>query len=83
MYGVQDETGKAAVWNFGESFGTIKDAMIVMDISGLLGVTVKTGVINVGIAWLVCKLIGKESGTCEHPAVYAHDHCLVGGSLAG
>ncbi|NJD58114.1 MAG: YfcC family protein [Anaerolineae bacterium] len=60
MYGIQDETGNVDVWNFGELFGAIDVAMFVLIIGGFLGVTMKTGAINAGIAWVVSKLKGKE-----------------------
>lgn len=60
MYGIEDETGNVDVWNFGELFGAIDVAMFVLIIGGFLGVTMKTGAINAGIAWVVAKLKGKE-----------------------
>jgi len=60
MYGIQDESGNVDVWNFGELFGAIDVAMFVLIIGGFLGVTMKTGAINAGIAWVVSKLKGKE-----------------------
>ncbi len=60
MYGIEDETGNVDVWNFGELFGAIDVAMFVLIIGGFLGVTMKTGAINAGIAWVVGKLKGKE-----------------------
>jgi uncharacterized ion transporter superfamily protein YfcC len=60
MYGIQDDTGNVDVWNYGELFGAIDVAMFVLIIGGFLGVTMKTGAINAGIAWVVGKLKGKE-----------------------
>jgi uncharacterized ion transporter superfamily protein YfcC len=60
MYGIEDETGNVDVWNYGELFGAIDVAMFVLIIGGFLGVTMKTGAINAGIAWVVTKLQGKE-----------------------
>jgi uncharacterized ion transporter superfamily protein YfcC len=60
MYGIEDETGNVDVWNYGELFGAIDVAMFVLIIGGFLGVTMKTGAINAGIAWVVEKLKGKE-----------------------
>ena len=60
MYGIEDETGNVDVWNYGELFGAIDVAMFVLIIGGFLGVTMKTGAINTGIAWVVSKLKGKE-----------------------
>ena len=60
MYGIEDETGNVDVWNYGELFGAIDVAMFVLIIGGFLGVTMKTGAIHAGIAWVVAKLKGKE-----------------------
>jgi uncharacterized ion transporter superfamily protein YfcC len=60
MYGIQDDTGSVGVWNYGELFGAIDVAMFVLIIGGFLGVTMKTGAINAGIASVVGKLKGKE-----------------------
>ncbi len=60
MYGIEDETGNVGVWNYGELFGAIDVAMFVLIIGGFLGITMKTGAINAGIAWVVSKLKGKE-----------------------
>jgi uncharacterized ion transporter superfamily protein YfcC len=60
MYGIEDETGNVDVWNYGELFGAIDVALFVLIIGGFLGVTMKTGAINAGIAWVVNKLQGKE-----------------------
>lgn len=60
MYGIEDDTGNVNVWNSGELFGAIDVAMFVLIIGGFLGVTMKTGAINAGIAWVVAKLKGKE-----------------------
>jgi uncharacterized ion transporter superfamily protein YfcC len=60
MYGIQADDGSVDVWNYGELFGAIDVAMFVLIIGGFLGVTMKTGAINAGIAWVVEKLKGKE-----------------------
>jgi hypothetical protein len=60
MYGIEDATGNVNVWNSGELFGAIDVALFVLIIGGFLGVTMKTGAINAGIAWVVAKLKGKE-----------------------
>jgi uncharacterized ion transporter superfamily protein YfcC len=60
MYGIEDDTGNVDVWNYGELFGAIDVAMFVLIIGGFLGVTMKTGAINAGIAMVVTKLKGKE-----------------------
>ena len=60
IYGIQDETGNVDVWNYGELFGAIDVALFVLIIGGFLCVTMKTGAINAGIAFVVSKLKGKE-----------------------
>ncbi len=60
MYGIENDTGNVDVWNYGELFGAIDVAMFVLIIGGFLGVTMKTGAITAGIAWVVSKLKGKE-----------------------
>ena len=60
MYGIEDAAGNVNVWNSGELFGAIDVALFVLIIGGFLGVTMKTGAINAGIAWVVTKLKGKE-----------------------
>src|SRR5512139_3206515 len=60
MYGIENDTGNVDVWNYGDLFGAIDVAMFVLIIGGFLGVTMKTGAINAGIAWVVSKLKGKE-----------------------
>ncbi|HTP01277.1 MAG TPA: YfcC family protein [Anaerolineales bacterium] len=60
MYGIEAKDGSVDVWNSGELFGAIDVAMFVLIIGGFLGVTMKTGAINAGIAWVVSKLKGKE-----------------------
>ena len=67
MYGIEDETGNVDVWNSGELFGAIDVAMFVLIIGGFLGVTMKTGAINAGIAWVVAKLKGKEKWMFPDP----------------
>jgi uncharacterized ion transporter superfamily protein YfcC len=60
MYGIEDDTGNVDVWNYGELFGAIDVALFVLIIGGFLGVTMKTGAISAGIAWVVNRLRGKE-----------------------
>ncbi|RPI35120.1 MAG: YfcC family protein [Chloroflexota bacterium] len=60
MYGIEADDGSVDVWNYGVLFGAIDVAMFVLIIGGFLGVTMKTGAINAGIAWVVAKLKGKE-----------------------
>src|SRR5215218_10906412 len=60
LYGVQDETGNISFWNTGELFGAIDVALFIIVIGGFLGVTMKTGAINAGIASVVAKMRGRE-----------------------
>ena len=60
MYGIEAEDGSVDVWNVGELFGAIDVAMFILVIGGFLGVTMKTGAINAGIAQVVTVLQGKE-----------------------
>src|SRR3954453_10923274 len=61
LYGVEDlETGTVDVWNTGELFGAIDVALFILVIGGFIGVTMKTGAIQAGIARLVKKLHGHE-----------------------
>src|SRR6185437_7020320 len=60
LYGVQDDTGNISYWNYGELFGAIDVALFIIVIGGFLGVTMKTGAINAGIARVVSGLRGRE-----------------------
>lgn len=60
MYGIEAADGNVDIWNSGELFGAIDVAMFVLIIGGFLGVTMKTGAINAGIARVVQALKGKE-----------------------
>src|SRR5215213_1093826 len=60
LYGVEDETGNISFWNTGELFGAIDVALFIIVIGGFLGVTMKTGAINAGIASVVAKMRGRE-----------------------
>ena len=59
-YGIQGEDGTISVYNFGELYGAIDVAFFVLMIGGFLGVTMKTGAIDAGIARITQKLQGKE-----------------------
>ncbi len=61
MYGVQDETGNVNAFNYGELYGAIDVALFVLIVGGFLGVTMKTGAINAGIASVVKSLEGREN----------------------
>src|SRR5436305_13248831 len=61
LYGVQDPaTGNVGVANTGNLFGAIDVALFILVIGGFIGVTMKTGAIQAGIARLVAKLHGHE-----------------------
>jgi uncharacterized ion transporter superfamily protein YfcC len=60
LYGIQDETGNISFWNSGELFGAIDVALFIIVIGGFLGVTMKTGAINAGIARVVTAMRGRE-----------------------
>ena len=60
LYGIEDETGNISFWNYGELFGAIDVALFIIVIGGFLGVTMKTGAINAGIARVVHSMAGRE-----------------------
>ena len=61
LYGIEDpETGNVDVFNSGELFGAIDVALFILVIGGFIGITMKTGAIQAGIAMLVRKLQGRE-----------------------
>ncbi|HXV44085.1 MAG TPA: YfcC family protein, partial [Anaerolineae bacterium] len=60
MYGIEGEDGSVDVWNTGDLFGAIDVALFILVIGGFLGITMKTGAINTGIAQVVTALQGKE-----------------------
>ena len=60
LYGVKGSDGSISVWNSGELFGAIDVALFVLVIGGFLGVTMKTGAIQGGIARIVARLKGRE-----------------------
>jgi uncharacterized ion transporter superfamily protein YfcC len=60
LYGIEDETGNISFWNYGELFGAIDVALFILIIGGFLGVTMKTGAINAGIARVVTSMAGRE-----------------------
>ncbi len=54
LYGIESaEDGSISVWNSGELFGAIDVALFILVIGGFLGVTMKTGAIQGGIAQIV------------------------------
>ena len=61
LYGIESaEDGSISVWNSGELFGAIDVALFILVIGGFLGVTMKTGAIQGGIARIVERLRGRE-----------------------
>ena len=60
LYGIKGSDGSVSVWNSGELFGAIDVALFVLVIGGFLGVTMKTGAIQGGIARIVARLKGRE-----------------------
>jgi uncharacterized ion transporter superfamily protein YfcC len=60
LYGIEDETGNINYYNSGSLFGAIDIALFILVIGGFLGVTMKTGAIEIGIASLVDRMRGRE-----------------------
>src|SRR6478736_1381201 len=60
LYGIEGEDGSVSVWNSGELFGAIDVALFILVIGGFLGLTMKTGAIQTGIARIVGRLKGRE-----------------------
>ena len=60
MYGIEGADGSISVWNSGELFGAIDVALFILVIGGFLGLTMKTGAIQNGIARIVDRLRGRE-----------------------
>ena len=59
MYGIEDVEGNVNVYNVGALYGAIDVALFILMIGGFLGVTMKTGAIDAGIAWVVKRLGAK------------------------
>jgi uncharacterized ion transporter superfamily protein YfcC len=61
MYGIEDPTtGQIDVFNTGTLFGAIDVALFILVIGGFIGITMKTGAIQAGIALLVRRMQGRE-----------------------
>lgn len=60
LYGIEDTKGNISYYNSGVLFGAIDVALFIIVIGGFLGVTMRTGAIQTGIARLVAKLRGRE-----------------------
>ncbi len=60
LYGIEDAKGNINYYNSGTLFGAIDVALFIIVIGGFLGVTMRTGAIQTGIARLVTRLRGRE-----------------------
>src|SRR6188472_1954953 len=60
MYGIKGADGSISPYNSGDLFGAIDVALFILVIGGFLGVTMKTGAIQVGIGRIVQRLKGRE-----------------------
>ena len=61
MYGIENLQGNVNVYNVGGLYGAIDVALFILMIGGFLGVTMKTGAIDAGIAYVV-KRLGARGG---------------------
>jgi uncharacterized ion transporter superfamily protein YfcC len=60
LYGIEHAKGNINYYNSGSLFGAIDFALFILVIGGFLGVTMKTGAIQGGIARIVTRLKGRE-----------------------
>lgn len=60
MYGIEGDDGTISPYNSGYLFGAIDVALFILVIGGFLGVTMKTGAIQLGIGRIVHRLKGHE-----------------------
>ena len=60
LYGSKTRRGTSASGTTGSLFGAIDVALFIIIIGGFLGVTMKTGAINAGIARVVASMAGKS-----------------------
>lgn len=60
LYGIEDAKGNINYYNSGSLFGAIDIALFILVIGGFLGVTMRTGAIQSGIATLVERMQGRE-----------------------
>lgn len=60
LYGIENGKGNINYYNSGTLFGAIDVALFIIVIGGFLGVTMRTGAIQGGIARLVTRLQGRE-----------------------
>ncbi len=60
LYGIENASGNINYYNSGSLFGAVDIALFIIVSGGFLGVTMKTGAIQAGIARLVQKMQGRE-----------------------
>jgi uncharacterized ion transporter superfamily protein YfcC len=60
LYGIENASGNINYYNSGSLFGAIDIALFILVIGGFLGITMKTGAIQAGIARLVQRMRGRE-----------------------
>ena len=60
LYGIENNKGNISYYNKGVLFGAIDVALFIIIIGGFLGVTMRTGAIQTGIARMVARLRGRE-----------------------
>ena len=60
LYGIENASGNINYYNSGALFGAVDIAVFILVIGGFLGVTMKTGAIQNGIASLVQRMKGRE-----------------------
>jgi uncharacterized ion transporter superfamily protein YfcC len=60
LYGIENQKGNINYYNTGALFGAVDIALFILVIGGFLGVTMKTGAIQAGIARLVERMQGRE-----------------------
>jgi uncharacterized ion transporter superfamily protein YfcC len=60
LYGIENASGNINYYNSGSLFGAVDIAVFILVIGGFLGVTMKTGAIQNGIASLVERMKGRE-----------------------
>ena len=67
MYGIEGADKTISPYNSGDLFGAIDVALFILVIGGFLGVTMKTGAIQVGIGRIVQRLKGRETADDPRP----------------
>src|SRR4029450_10372761 len=79
LYGIEAEDGSISVWNSGELFGAIDVALFILVIGGVLGVAMKTGALQGGMARVVQRVHG--GGGWLGPMLIIV--CAIGGTTYG